>query len=280
MAMKEFYECFEVSVGSGVAHIQLNRSDKANSLTRAFWSEFPELLWELHRSGVVRACVLSARGEVFCGGLDLSMFTNAPEFFASTAVEREAMALKLLQMQEAISTIESVRFPVIAAVQGACIGGGFDLVAACDVILASQDASFRIEETNIGMMADLGILQRLPHLISPVVARQLAFTGRTLRSDEAHRLGLIVDVFEDTQSLHDGAMQTAAAVSQKSPVAIASIKRSFVYGRDHGVKDALEHAAHLQAAVLSGEDIVRTFQAAKQADQPVYDSLKTLSKEF
>ncbi|MGH8351968.1 MAG: enoyl-CoA hydratase-related protein [Pseudomonas sp.] len=255
------YECFDVSVADGVAHLQLNRPAKANSLTLAFWSELPEALDQLSRSGKVRALVLSAQGQVFCGGLDLQLFASAPEFHATNAVAREAMHAGLLQMQDALNALERARFPVIAAVQGSCVGAGFDLIAACDLCFASEAAKFRIEETNLGMMADLGILQRLQHLIPAGVARHLALTGATLEAAEAFRLGLLAQTFPTTEALLDGAFAAARRIAERPPIAISGIKRAMLYSRDHGVYESLQQTALLQSSILSGEDILRSIQA-------------------
>lgn len=255
------YECFDVSVEDGIAHLQLSRPDKANSLPLAFWRELPEAIDQLSRSGSVRALVLSAQGKVFCGGLDLQMFASAKEFHASTPVAREAMLAGLLQMQDSVNALERARFPVIAAVQGACIGAGLDLIAACDICFATNAAKFRIEETNVGMMADLGVLQRLPHLIPAGVARYLALTGESLEAVEALRLGLLAKVFLSSEEMLDAAFATARRIAERPPLAISSVKRAMLFSRDHGVYESLQHTALLQASVLSGADILRSIQA-------------------
>lgn len=261
MPLNQSYECFEVSVADGVAHLQLNRPDKANSLTLAFWSELPVAIDQLSRSGKVRALVLSAQGKVFCGGLDLQVFASSKEFHATNAVAREAMHAGLLQMQDALNALERARFPVIAAVQGTCVGAGFDLIVACDLCFAAEAAKFRVEETNLGMMADLGILQRLQHLIPAGMARYLALTGETLGAFEALRLGLVAQTFPDTETLLDGAFAAARRIADRPPIAISGIKRAMLYSRDHGVYESLQQTALLQSSILSGEDILRSIQA-------------------
>lgn len=274
------YECFTVSVENGVAHLQLNRPDKANSLTRAFWSELPEAVSRLSHSGQVRALVISAQGKVFCGGLDMQMFSTAKEFHASNPQEREVLQVNLERMQGALNALERARFPVIAAVQGACIGGGFDLIAACDLVFASQAASFRIEETNVGMMADLGVLQRLPRLIPSGVARYLALTGDTLQVDEAHRLGLLAKVFATPEELLAGAFSAAQKIAERPPIAINGIKRAMLYSRDHGVYESLQHTVLLQSSILSGQDILRSVSARKSGTPAEFADLIELQDSF
>jgi enoyl-CoA hydratase len=275
--MTHHYECFAVSVENGVAHLQLNRPDKANSLTRAFWSELPEAVSRLSHSGQVRAMVISAQGKVFCGGLDMQMFSTAKEFHATSPQEREVLQVNLERMQGALNALERARFPVIAAVQGACIGGGFDLIAACDLVFASQAASFRIEETNVGMMADLGVLQRLPRLIPAGVARYLALTGDTLQVDEAHRLGLLAKVFATPEELLAGAFAAARKIAERPPIAINGIKRAMLYSRDHGVYESLQHTVLLQ---ISGQDILRSVGARKSGTPAEFADLIELQDTF
>ncbi|MBC9251240.1 enoyl-CoA hydratase [Pseudomonas alcaligenes] len=278
--MASTYECFAVSVDNGIAHLQLNRPDKANSLTRAFWSELPEAVEQLSRSGQVRAMVISAQGKVFCGGLDMQMFSTAKEFHAKSPEEREVLQVNLERMQGALNALERARFPVIAAVQGACIGGGFDLIAACDLCFASEAAKFRIEETNVGMMADLGVLQRLPRLIPAGVARYLALTGDSLDAAEAYRLGLLAKVFATPEELLAGAFAAARKIAERPPVAINGIKRAMLYSRDHGVYESLQHTVLLQSAILSGQDILRSVGARMSGTPAQFADLIELQETF
>lgn len=276
--MSERYECFTVVQDAGVAHLELSRPNKANSLTASFWNDLPKVVDGLSKSGKVRALVLSAQGDVFCAGLDLGIFASAQEFHAKTANERERLTETVLYMQDALSSLERARFPVIAAVQGACIGGGLDLLAACDVCFASQAAKFRIEETNIGMMADIGVLQRLHHLIPAGVARYLALTGETLSADDAHRIGLAVKLYPDTPALLEGAFAAARRIAARPPLAISGVKRSMLHARDHSVYESLHHAALMQASILNGADIQRAFQSRATGEAAVFDDLLETGK--
>ena len=280
MPLNQSYECFEISVDNGVAHLQLNRPAKANSLTLAFWSELPTAIDQLSRSGKVRALVLSAQGKVFCGGLDLQIFASSQEFHATNAMAREAMHARLLQMQNALNALERARFPVIAAVQGSCVGAGFDLIAACDLCFAAETAKFRIEETNLGMMADLGILQRLQHLIPAGMARYLALTGETLGPVEAFRLGLVAQTFSSTETLLAGAFAAARRIAERPPIAVSGIKRAMLYSRDHGVYESLQQTALLQSSILSGEDILRSIQARTSGSTAQFADLSEIRAAF
>ncbi len=273
-------EYFDINIDNGVAHLQLSRPEKANSLALGFWKRFPEAIEQLSRSGEVRAMVISAQGNTFCGGLDLQIFASSKEANTANPNERESMQFSLLQMQEAISVLEHARFPVIAAVQGACLGAGFDLIAACDFCFAAENAKFRIEETNIGMMADLGILQRLQHLIPGGMARYFALTGDTLSAAQAHDLGLVVKVFPSTETLIEGALATARLIADRPPVAINGIKRAMLYSRDHGVYESLQQIALLQASIFSRQDILCSIQAKAAGTKSEFQNLSEVGKAF
>ncbi|VUD46088.1 Carnitinyl-CoA dehydratase [Thalassocella blandensis] len=277
--MSTTYECFEISVEDGIAHLQLSRPQKANSLTQSFWTELPQAVQKLNRSGEVRILVISAQGKTFCGGLDLNMFAECQEFRAASAIDREALQAVVLHMQDAINSLERARFPVIAAIQGTCIGAGLDLISACDFCFATENVTFRIEETNIGMMADLGVLQRLPRLIPPSLARYLALTGNSLSAEDALRYGLLVRTFPDSESLMHAALATAKQIAEKPPIAINGIKRAMIYSRDHGVYEALEHTAMLQMSYLNGADIMRAMESRASGNAADFANLHSIPTE-
>ena len=274
--MTQIYECFQITVADQIAHLQLSRPEKANSLNLSFWSEFPQVIQQLNKTGQIRALIISGQGKVFCGGLDLDMFSNQTEFHAANAIDREGIIQSLSLMQDALTCLEKVRFPVNAAVHGSCVGAGFDLIAACDFCFVSNQAKFRIEETNIGMMADIGVLQRLPHQIPFNIARYLALTGDTLTAEDAYRLGLAVKVLETPEALLEHAFVVARNIASKPPIAIQGIKRSLIYSRDHSVAQALDHTVMLQSAILSGQDILKMVQSRMSGQTAQFDDLKPI----
>ena len=188
---------------------------------------------------------------------------------------RAAYALreKILKLQDAFTAIERARFPVIAAIHGACIGGGIDMISACDIRLASRDAFFSIEEINIGMTADVGTLQRLPKLIAPSTAAELAYTGRRFSAEEALGFGLVSRLLDTRETLVAAALETAREIASKSPLAIAGIKRNLAYSRDHGVADGLDYIATWNAGMLRGEDLSKAAAAAMAKKQAVFADL-------
>ena len=246
-----------------VAQLSMNRPQKANGMTPDFWTELPRLLGLLDADETVRAVVLTGEGKHFTGGMDLEAFASIAALFQQEP-GRAAYAFrkKIMQLQDAFTAIERARFPVIAAIHGACIGGGIDMISACDMRLASSDAYFAIEEINIGMAADVGTLQRLPKLISPAIAAELAYTGRRFRAEEALRIGLLSEVADSREQLVKAALALGERISSKSPLAIAGIKANLAYSRDHGVADGLDYMATWNAGMLRPEDLMNAVQAA------------------
>jgi enoyl-CoA hydratase len=262
---------FTVAESDGVAHLQFARPQAANSMTMAFWREFPEAVRALDRSGKIRALVISGQGKHFCGGMDLSVFQSPDLHAGNAAVDREAFMQTILELQRALSVVEEARFPVIAAVQGACIGAGLDLVAACDLRYAQMDAYFRIEEINIGMMADVGSLQRLPHKLPDAILRYMAFTGAALTAPRAKECGFVNALAKDSVAQ---ALATAGEIAQRAPLAIAGSKRAINFARDHAVAEALEQAALLQAGIWETADVLAAIQAKKTKSTAKFADLK------
>ncbi len=249
------YKCFEVSKADGVAQVKMCRPEKANSMNQDFWRELPQILEKLDRAGDVRVCILSAMGKNFSGGMDLSFFAR-PEFATlDNGRQREVLFDVVATLQGVFNRIEMVRFPVIAAVQGGCIGGALDMIAACDLRYASKDAQFSIEEINMGMIADLGSLQRLPLLMPEGLVREMAYTGQKIDARRALENGLINQVFESQDEMTEAVFVIAKQIAAKSPLAISASKKAFNFSRNNGLRDALEYVGMLQAAVLEPADI-------------------------
>ena len=260
------YSCFELSKNGHIANLILNRPDEFNTMIRKFWVELPEVLEEINRDSEIRAVIMSSTGKHFCAGMDLAAFSNGVENIPEDkkpdhARVGEALYRSAKELQGYISTLEEIRAPVIAAVQGACVGGALDLITACDIRLASQDAFFCIQEINIGMAADVGTLQRLPRIIPDSKMRELAYTGRRMLSNEAKESGLVSDVYKTQKEMLDAANEMANEIATKSPVAIYGLKAVMNYSRDHSIKDSLDFNALWSGAMLSGKDMSEAMTA-------------------
>jgi enoyl-CoA hydratase len=257
-----------------VAILTMDKPDRANAMTPDFWADLPRLLDALGRDETVRAAIIRGEGRHFTGGMDLSAFAGIAKLLEGEP-GRAAYALRdmILDLQNAFNAIDRARIPVIAAVQGACIGAGIDMITACDMRLASADAYFAIEEIHIGMAADVGTLQRLPRLIAPSIAAELAYTGRRFAAEEARAIGLVSQILPDRAALDEAARDLARSIAAKSPLAIAGIKRNLAYARDHSVADGLDYIATWNAGMLRPEDMMAAVKAKMAKADAVFADL-------
>jgi enoyl-CoA hydratase len=258
---------FQLTEDGPVAHLRLSRPEASNALDLSFWRDFGPALKALDATGETRALVISGEGRNFCAGMDISVFSNGAILNTDTAAQRQAFHQAARDLQDTLNWIERVRFPVIAAVQGACVGAGLDLIAACDLRLAAEGSYFRIEEINIGMMADVGSLQRLPHVLPEAVVRELAYLGTSLTAERAERLGFVNSLSPDPEALVAAALDMAGGIAAKAPLAISGSKAAVTYARDHSVAEGLEWAAVMQGSIWNTADIMAAIQAriTKQA---------------
>ncbi|OAA28145.1 enoyl-CoA hydratase [Frankia sp. EI5c] len=269
---------FETDVVDKVAWLVLSRPDELNTLRQDFWQEFPRAVTELAADGGVRALVISSTGRHFTAGLDLAAFGSG-DLFSDGEPARVNLARRLLvrRMQDALTVLERIRVPVLAAVQGGCIGGGVDLVTACDMRYATADAFFAVQETKVGLAADLGTLQRLPKIIPDGVARELVYTGRRMPAQRALSVGLVNEVFPDQEAMLRGVGEIAAEIAANSPLAVWGSKEMLLYARDHSVSDGLNYLATWQAGALQAGDVMESIQARVERRTPEYPDLPPLS---
>ncbi len=220
------YQTLTVSLENHVAHVVLNRPEQLNAMNIDFWPELPAAIHAIDQQGNARVIVLSSTGKHFSAGMDLAVFTTANAIPMDGDPSRMAENLRraVLQLQDAFNVLENARIPVLAAIQGGCIGGAIDMISACDSRYCTQDAFFTIKETQLGMTADLGTMQRLPHLIPQGIMRELAYTGRKFAAQEAKDIGLINKVYPDHESMLAGVMDVAKQIAAQSPLAVAGCK--------------------------------------------------------
>jgi enoyl-CoA hydratase len=257
------YKCFDVEVTDMVAQVRMIRPEKANSMIPEFWKELPEIINDLSDQGDARVIVISAEGRHFCSGMDLSFFggdntinIGSSKFPSRTRASFRSTALRL---QRSFSSLEESRLPVLVAIQGACVGGGIDMVSAADLRYATSDAYFCIAEINIGMTADVGTLQRMPKLVPEGVVRELAYTGRKMHAAEGKERGFINEVFDTHEELLTAVNEIAKEIASKSPMAIWGTKQSMNFSRDHSVADGLEYIATWNAAMFDTDDMDEAF---------------------
>ncbi len=268
--------CFTLTEQNHIAHLVLSRPEALNTMNPQFWRELDAALTRLHKEGTARALVISSTGKHFSAGMALDTFDNAIAMNDTSPEGRAAIFDSLTDMQATFTKLETLRMPVIAAIHGGCIGGAVDMVTACCIRYASADAFFCIQEINIGMVADVGTLQRLPKLIPEAVAREYAYTGRRMPAAKALAVGLVNEVFESQQAAVDAALQCAAEIANKPPVAIWGTKQAISYTRDHSTEDALKHMGVLQGVIWSNAHIREAVMAGKEKRAAEFPALVAL----
>lgn len=270
------YEAFRVTRDGPITRLTLSRPDKRNSMIPSFWTDLPNVIRALSDAGQTRVLIIDAEGPAFTAGMDIAVFTGDSGLGVEDAHAREGFLRVALRLQDSFTALEDARFPVIAAIQGACIGGGVDMVTACDLRFATADATFRIEEINIAMMADVGTLQRLPKLIPHGVARELAYTGASLSAERALKLGLLNDILADKAALDAHVTAIAQTIASKPPLAVAASKLALNHARDHGVAESLKYAMTLQAGVFNPADIGAAITARMNKENAAWPDLKAI----
>jgi len=272
------YRCFNFTITDKIAHLQFNRPEALNTMQPVFWRELEDITDTLQREASARALVISSTGKHFTAGMALDVFSPNPDggvkLDERCAAGRANIAPQLADMQRAFTALENLRMPVIAAIHGGCIGGGVDMVSACDIRLSTADAFFCIQEINIGMTADLGTLQRLPKLIPEGVVHELAYTGRRLPAQRALALGLVNEIFATQDEMIAAALQMAKEIAEKPPVAIWGSKQAIHYARDHSTDDALKQMGWLQSGIWQSSNLLESFFAKQQGRAPQFDDLQ------
>jgi len=271
--------CFEVSIENNVAHIVLSRPHALNAMPRAFWNELPVIVNDINDNAKARVIVISSTGKHFTAGMDISVFTDGDGVSASGGDQHtraEAFRKFVLKLQGSFNCLDDARIPVIAAIQGGCIGAGVDMTSACDIRYATADAFFQIAEINIGMTADVGTFPRLCKLIPEGWVRELAYAGRRLPAQRAKEIGLVNDVFATQDEMLAHVMELAREIATKAPVAVAGSKRMINYARDHSIADGLDYIATWQAGMFAPPHMMEAFAAKAQKRDPNFPDLAPL----
>ncbi|XP_030633611.1 delta(3,5)-Delta(2,4)-dienoyl-CoA isomerase, mitochondrial [Chanos chanos] len=256
---------------NAVTHVELHRPEKRNAMNRAFWSEMVECFNQIALDSECRAVVVSGAGKMFTAGIDLMDIASDVLQPGGDDTARISWNIRRIisKYQETFSVIEKCPKPVVVAVHGACIGGGVDLITACDIRLCTQDAWFQVKEVDIGLAADVGTLQRLPKVIgSRSLVNELALTARKMYSDEAKSCGLVSRVFPDKDAMMAGALELAGEIAGRSPVAVQGTKINLIYSRDHSVAEALDYMATWNMSMLQTDDVMKSAQAAMEKKNP------------
>jgi enoyl-CoA hydratase len=267
------YEFYLLEKKPPVAWIYLNRPDKKNAMNPPAWKELIPIMQEIDLDHDIRVSVLAANGDMFCSGIDLvAMIPELPELLEKD--QKGAVKLKLLkkiiELQDGLSCIERSVKPVIAAVHGKCIGAGLDMVTACDIRLCSEDAEFSLREAAVGFVADVGVLQRLPHIVGQGITREMAYTAKNTGAKRAKEILLVNEVYKDRDALLAAAEKMALEIAANSPLAVRATKDVLNYGIGKSVDEGLKYVASISTNIIPSNDLIEAFTAFSQKRKPEF----------
>lgn len=274
------YDCFAVTIADHIAHVQLNRPEAMNAMNRPFWRELPAIIDDINDNARARVIVLSSTGKHFCAGMELSVFTDGAGVSGGGSgdhhVRGEAFRRYVKVLQDVFSRLDEARMPVLAAIQGGCVGGAVDMTSACDIRYATVDAFFVIQEINLAMTADVGTFPRLCKLIPEGWVREMAYTGRRLPAQRAKEIGLVNEVYPDHETMMAAVMETAREIASKSPLAVAGSKVMINHARDHTIADSLDYIALWQTGMFSPPHMAESFAAKSERREAAFPDLEPL----
>ncbi len=260
------YQWIEVTTEDHVATVALNRTKSLNALSLDFAKEIVEVFTELSTMSDVWVIILKSNARIFTAGLDLKDamsrgLIGKPKNMLNIPIDDSVLF-------DCCHVIEECKKPVIAAVHGICIGAGLDIISACDLRLCTEDATFSLREARIGIVADMGVLQRLPYIIGQAFTRQMAFTGRFFTAKEVERMGLVIDVYPDQDALMAGAKKLAEEIKESAPLAVQNTKEVLNFSRTATVRDGMSLAIHKNMILLTSKDCVESMTAFAEKRNP------------
>jgi enoyl-CoA hydratase len=271
------FENLTIDRADHVATVWIDRPDKLNALHRPLWESIPSAIRMLDADEDVRAIVLTGRGRAFCAGIDLIdhayAFANEGSISGrgdSPVTKRQALLEDVGRYQQTVNSLADVRKPVIASIHGACLGAGMDLITACDIRVAAADAIFSVRETRVAMVADVGVLQRLPQIVGEGPARELIFSGCDIDAARALAIGLVNSVHPDAQAALSAAQDVARQICRHSPLAVQGAKQVLGFAKRYDVQRNLDYVALWNAAFLHSEDLTEALTAFRERRDPSY----------
>lgn len=258
-----------------VAQVTLIGPGPNNGMGPDFWAEMPRVMAELDADPEVRAVVFAGEGRNFSYGLDLmAMMPQFMEFLpadkAPDASRNERILDFVETMRQAIDAVAAARTPSVAAIQGRCIGGGMDLISACDVRHGSADSTYSIREVKVGIVADMGTLGRLPHIIGQGLTRELALTGRDIDAETALRYGLVSNLADDAEGVLDSAHATAAEIADNPPLVVRGVREVLDRGIEGPIRESNRYVATWNAGFLASADMMEAITATLEKRAPDY----------
>jgi enoyl-CoA hydratase len=267
------YDFYLVEKKPPVATVYLNRPEKKNAMNPPAWKEILPIFEDLDQDNDIRVVIIAGKGACFSAGIDLmSMASEIPQLMEKEQKGGVKWQLKkkILELQDSMSCIEWCRKPVIAAVHGHCVGAGLDMITACDIRLCSRDALFSLKEAAVAIVADVGVLQRIPMIVGQGIARELAYTAKEIDAARAREILLVNEVFEDQEKLIKGAYDMAHAIADNSPLAVQAVKDVMNYGIGKSVADGLQYVASVSTNIIPSDDLMEAIMAFAQKRKPEF----------
>jgi delta(3,5)-delta(2,4)-dienoyl-CoA isomerase len=278
LAYKHYTTLAVTSPAQYILQVELNRPAKRNAMNDVFWKETVACFEQIKHDTAndIRVVIISGAGVMFTAGLDLQDKSTASMFAPSSDAARKGLEIRqrILQLQRSFSILEELSQPVIAAVHGLCVGGGIDMITACDIRVCTADAQFTVKEVDIALAADLGTLQRLPRVVGNLSwVNEVSLTARLFSAEEALRVGLVSSIYKDKAAMIQAAIATATTIANKSPIATAGTKHILLKSRDLTVQQGLEYVATYNSGQLQTDDLLQAIQSSLSKTKPVFSKL-------
>lgn len=267
--MKFTSPVLEIELSDHVATLWLNRPDKLNAINTDMWRDLPKAMHTLAENEEVRAVVIAGQGKGFCVGIDLQSLAGQPDLSTAAGCVEQQRVTKICQ--DAITAVADCPLPIIAAIHSHCLGAGVDLATACDIRLASSDAVFGVRETKIGIVADVGTLQRLPAIVGAGHVAELCYTGKDISAGRAQEIGLINHCFDDVAALQAGAQKMAQEIAANAPLAVRGTKLMLQQGENMTTDQSLLLNGLLtMTTTLNSNDLNEAMMAFMQKRPPAF----------
>ncbi|HEY5439450.1 MAG TPA: crotonase/enoyl-CoA hydratase family protein [Acidimicrobiales bacterium] len=267
-------EVLALEVDEHVATLWLDREEARNAMGSALWRDLPLAAHAIGEDPSIRVVIVAAKGPHFTVGLDLKEFGGgfaAPGAAGSRASANATTYRAVRAMQDSVTSMANLAVPVIAAVHGYCIGGGIDLISACDIRLCSSNAKFSVRETKVAIVADLGTLQRLPKIVSAGHVAELAFTGKDIDAVRAQAIGLVNSVHGDNaEDVQTAATELANEIAANSPLAVQGTKAVLAANDGRTIHEGLEYVARWNTMYLQSNDLREAMTAFVEKRPPIF----------
>jgi enoyl-CoA hydratase len=262
------YKFVEIEVSDNIATLALARVESLNALNLEFTREIAGAVREVRAMDEVRVIIVKSDAREFCAGLDLKAFTTMG--LDGSAKSNLEFPVKLADLFDSCNILEECPTPVIAAVHGMCVGGGLDIISACDIRLCTDDATFSLREAAIGLVADMGVLQRLPHIIGQGYTREMAYTARFFTAGDAARMGLVNAVYPTREAMLEEARNLASSIADNAPLAVQATKEVINYSRYTDVREGMTLAMHKNMVLFTSHDLMEAVSAFREKRNPVF----------